>query len=206
MNSRCNKNGGIDTITPARTPAKTAAISSGLRAGGYYYAIVFLILIIIDRLTKIWAAQLSHEQDYGIFSFVYVTNTGAGFSIFTGQNTLLIMLSLIVLGLLIFFSSSLHRTGVWVVAAGLIGNLIDRVSYGYVIDFINFKFWPVFNVADMMIVLGVIALIIDLWRKDRAVSGKEKSGSKHMQRKTSGKSNAQKRSRTVIRKKKHTQR
>ena len=51
------------------------------------------------------------------------------------------------------------------ILGGTIGNLIDRIAYGFVIDFLDFRIWPVFNVADSFVTIGVIGLIIYLWKK-----------------------------------------
>jgi signal peptidase II len=56
------------------------------------------------------------------------------------------------------------------ILGGAIGNLIDRIAYGYVVDFIDFRIWPVFNVADSAITIGAAALIIDSFRERRPVT------------------------------------
>lgn len=149
---------------------------------GYYSIIIFLLLMIVDRLTKIWALTLNKSIDYGIFAFTYTTNTGAGFSIFSNQNTLLAWIAVIALGIIIYFHNKFPKTGFVLIITGIIGNLIDRVMYGYVIDFINFKFWPIFNAADSFIFIGVVITIIAWWREDK----KEKAAkSKRKKRKSS---------------------
>ena len=130
------------------------------KVAGYYSIILFLLFIIIDRLTKIWALTLEKPLDLGFLEFVYTTNTGAGFSIFQNQNTLLAWVAVIALGVIIYYRESLPKLGFLMIISGLIGNLLDRVLYGYVIDFINFKVWPIFNVADSLIFIGVVVSII----------------------------------------------
>lgn len=137
------------------------------KISGYYSIILFLIFIILDRITKIWALSIDKPINLGILELVYATNTGAGFSILQNQNTMLSWLAVIVLGIIIYYKNSFPKIGFIMILAGIIGNLIDRISYGYVIDFINFRFWPVFNIADSLIFIGVLITIIVLWKKDK---------------------------------------
>lgn len=137
------------------------------KASGYYPVILFLLFIIIDRITKIWALTLNKPIDLGILEFVYMTNTGAGFSILQNQNTLLSWIAVIALGVIIFYYEHFPKLGFLMIITGIIGNLIDRVLYGYVIDFINFKIWPVFNIADSLVFLGVAYTIIVWIKKDK---------------------------------------
>lgn len=132
---------------------------------GYYYIIFFLILLLVDRVTKSWAMTLTDSIDKGFFQFNFVVNTGAGFSIFQNFNSMLIWISIIILGLLIFFNNYLPKISFTLILAGLMGNLIDRVFYGGVIDFIDLRFWPIFNFADTIIVIGVTYSIIILLAK-----------------------------------------
>lgn len=143
---------------------------------GYFYVILFLIFIIIDRLTKIWAFTLKEKPiNVKILEFTYVKNTGAGFNILNNQNTLLIWIAIIVLGVIIYYNAYLPKFAFIMISAGIIGNLIDRIMYGYVIDMINLKFWPVFNISDLLIFLGTIYTIIIFWFKN---SGKTVKKSK----------------------------
>ncbi|HGJ67241.1 TPA: signal peptidase II [bacterium] len=139
------------------------------KTSGYYAIIIFLSFIIIDRITKVWALTLADNKflDFGIVEFVYTTNTGAGFSILQNQNTLLSWIAVIALGIIIYYYSYFPKLGFLMIISGIIGNLIDRLIYGYVIDFINFKIWPVFNIADSFVFLGVAYTVIIWLRKDR---------------------------------------
>lgn len=152
------------------------------KASGYYPIILFLLFIIIDRITKIWALTLNNNKsiDLGILEFVYVTNTGAGFSILQNQNTLLSWIAVIALGIIIYYYSQFPKLGFLMIISGIIGNLIDRVMYGYVIDFINFKIWPVFNIADSLVFVGVLYTVI-VWireEKDKDKKNKDKTKNK----------------------------
>ena len=124
----------------------------------------FAILLIIDQVSKILVRPDTHI-DLGILSINFVTNTGISFGLFKGNNLAMIIIYLVVLGLLIYYllkQKPMHQTWYYLIITGLIGNLIDRIFRGYVIDFINFKIWPVFNLADVFIVAGVVMIIIML--------------------------------------------
>ena len=90
-------------------------------------------------------------------------NTGSLFGIMKDFNGIFIWLSLIATGLLIFyypeFKKFKSKFAISIILSGIIGNLFDRIFLGYVTDFINFRFWPVFNIADSCLTLGIIALV-----------------------------------------------
>ena len=96
----------------------------------------------------------------------YVQNTGAAFGLFKGQQLLFIGLSLVVIGWIVWeflTKPSMAAVLVWgsaLVLGGAAGNLIDRVRLGYVIDFIDLRVWPVFNVGDSAITIGVSLLVV----------------------------------------------
>ena len=143
-----------------------------LSSKGYFSIIIFLLLILLDRLTKAWAVTLAKTLDYGVVSFLYVTNTGAGFSTFQDSNNILIWVAIIALGVIIFYREHIPNQAFLLILAGLIGNLIDRISYGHVVDFINLKFWPIFNLADAMITIGAI-ITVAYWIKSEIVMKKK---------------------------------
>lgn len=106
-------------------------------------------------------------------SFIYVKNTGAAWGVFGGKPIFLIIMSIVILALFITFyvlrvrkvgnkSSCLLGISVGFIAGGCLGNLIDRIAFGYVRDFINFDFmdFPVFNFADIALTFGVIVMIV----------------------------------------------
>ncbi len=117
-----------------------------------FYFIVFVVLL--DQLTKL-VIRLSRPEFYLIH---FVKNTGAAFSILKGNNQLLIYTALIVLGLMLYYYDKLSLPYA-LIMGGIIGNLIDRLYLGYVVDFIDLHFWPVFNIADSAITIGVLWLI-----------------------------------------------
>lgn len=148
--------------------------SKNVETRGYFTVIIFILLLMADRITKFWATTLTTEKDYGILAFTYVTNTGAGFSLFSGMNVWLAVLSIMVLIAIIYYRKEIPKFSTMMISAGILGNRIDRIFYGSVIDFINFKFWPVFNVADSLICIGVLYWIIILFKEDRQNKKKSK--------------------------------
>ncbi len=122
-----------------------------------------------------------------INNFFYITNvknTGGAWGIFSGNVIFLAIISIFVMILLYFFLKSeknitkLSITYYGLLFAGIIGNLIDRVMNGYVTDFLNFYIlgydYPVFNIADILIVIGIILMIIDVVRGEIHVNKERK--------------------------------
>jgi signal peptidase II len=141
--------------------------SKDVKTKGYYTVILFIVLLLFDRITKLWATSLQNEKNYGILAFTYVTNTGAGFSILKGMNIWLAIISIIVLIVIIYFHKEIPKFSLITIISGIVGNTIDRIFYGSVIDFINLKFWPIFNIADSLIFIGVAYWIIILLRENK---------------------------------------
>ncbi|MFH1073296.1 MAG: signal peptidase II [Nanoarchaeota archaeon] len=129
---------------------------------------LFIILLIMDQLTKRYFLASQHAVDFSWLSFHLVKNTGASFGMFKAYGTVLLWLSVVVLaGLIIYFPRARfpEKLALSFIAAGLVGNLLNRIMLGYVIDFIDLKFWPVFNIADSAIFVGVVGLGIVWLRK-----------------------------------------
>jgi len=120
------------------------------------FAILWLIVIVLlDQLTKIILPNYVK----------IVKNTGSAFGLFEDTSTLLVWFSIFIIGLLVYFFDEIPKARLaqffyGLILGGVIGNLIDRIRLGYVIDFIDLKIWPVFNIADSAITIGVIGLII----------------------------------------------
>lgn len=136
--------------------------------------LIAIIGIILDQITKFLVVKsFANIGDTvplwsGVFHFTYVINTGAAFSFFRGQVEVLRWISLIVSLLLIIFVwysprlSLLEQLGYGFILAGAIGNGIDRFLFGYVVDFLDFRLinFPVFNLADVAINVGVLLLLL----------------------------------------------
>lgn len=125
-----------------------------------------LIVLIIDQVLK--GILETINQTYVIinkvFSIRFTTNTGAAFSLFENNVLILIFISLLILILVYnvsfsFKSDKLTNLTFGLLYGGILGNLIDRVFYGYVRDFIKVGNFPIFNIADSAIVVGIILLV-----------------------------------------------
>ena len=95
-------------------------------------------------------------------------NYGAAFGILQGYKWLFIVVSLIAISVLIFYEKKLKGIGFYggvLLFSGAIGNLIDRIFFGYVRDFIDLKIWPSFNLADSYNTIGIILLVIYFWKR-----------------------------------------
>lgn len=142
-----------------------------------YVLIVFVV--ILDQLSKYWIQNRFSVHESiplirNIFHFTYVQNIGAAFGILQNQRIFFVLITLVViLGIFIFVhrQNNIHKVAVYslsMIVAGAIGNLIDRIRLGYVVDFFDFRIWPVFNVADISIVVGAILLSYYIIFLDRA--------------------------------------
>lgn len=133
----------------------------------YVLAVVAGVLA-LDQLTKRVVVQnLALGESWpaeGFFRITRVANTGSAFGLFGGHNMVLTAASILGVAVILWFmrtsgESMLVRTSLGLMLAGAVGNLIDRVSFGHVVDFIDVGPWYIFNVADSAIVVGVAALV-----------------------------------------------
>lgn len=137
-----------------------------------------LFILLADQLSKRWIiAHLQLGESWNLapclrplVSLTYVTNTGAVFGLFPGGGDLFVGVAILAVGGILTYYVRLSL-GQWLVElslglmlGGAMGNLLDRLTYGHVIDFIDFKVWPVFNLADSSIVIGTVILVCYLWR------------------------------------------
>ncbi len=146
--------------------------------------ISFVILVVLDRLTKVWAATQLKGNDgisliKNILRFQYLENHGAAFGIMQNMRILLLIITVVILCGLFFLFVKLGssrkftpaRTAIVVLAAGAVGNMADRFLYGYVVDFIYFELinFPIFNVADCYVVVAAVVsflLILFYYKED----------------------------------------
>lgn len=134
-------------------------------------------VVVVDRLTKVWAQSwLEPRGEVAVapfFHLTYVENTGAAWGMFAGRNGPLVGVSLVLLAGLLWARRSWPednrwaRWGAMLVVGGALGNLHDRLSLGAVVDFLDFRVWPVFNVADSCISVGACALAWGLHLEDK---------------------------------------
>ncbi|RAM48875.1 lipoprotein signal peptidase [Mastigocladus laminosus UU774] len=149
-----------------------------MRFKNKFFWITGLIAFFLDQITKYWVVQtFSLKQTLpllpGIFHLTYVTNTGAAFSLLSGRVEWLRWLSLAVSLALIAFAwlgPNLNRWEQWgygLILGGAMGNGIDRFALGYVVDFLDFRLinFPVFNLADVFINIGIVCLLIATFQK-----------------------------------------
>ncbi len=107
----------------------------------------------------------------GLFSITHVVNSGAAFGLFPDRGMLFLVIAVVVIVAIIGYyrylpaDQMLVRVSLGLQLGGALGNLFDRLKFGYVIDFIDFKIWPVFNLADSAIVVGVAILAFHLLRE-----------------------------------------
>ncbi|MDP4153923.1 MAG: signal peptidase II [Bacillota bacterium] len=139
------------------------------------WVIIILFAIALDRVVKIWAvSSLAPIGEIpvikGVFHLYYAENTGAAFSILRGQQKLFIVVTIVGLAVLVwimFKRKDWHPLLMWAfscIIGGGIGNLIDRIRLGYVVDYFYIKLinFPVFNIADLFVSAGAVLLFIYL--------------------------------------------
>ena len=143
--------------------------------------VVALITIVFDQMTKrLVLAWLPSGQSWSPISglghwisLTLVTNTGAAFGLFPGLGSVFMIVAMAVIVVIAIYywhmpqGQTLVKVSLGLQLGGAVGNLLDRLQYGYVIDFVDFKVWPVFNLADASIVLGVALLAYALLREPR---------------------------------------
>lgn len=147
------------------------------------YLYITIIIALLDQLVK-WVVQTRMTPYQGInlwngfVSILYAKNPGAAFSILQSYPVLLAIIAAAVFVLvwlnrrLLLEYPRIFQVGVAVALGGALGNFIDRVRLGYVVDFLAVYIWPVFNVADTAIVCGVGLIILGLIRRNSAVKSK----------------------------------
>jgi signal peptidase II len=143
--------------------------------------VIAVVVFIADQITKQLVATTFMPNESRVFIphivyWTYVQNTHGAFGLFGDQPWLLIILAIAVLAIFWFSfrdlaaQSWLVRVALGGIVGGAAGNIADRLHHRYVVDFIDFRWWPVFNVADSCISIGVCLLIIATLARDRAVA------------------------------------
>ncbi len=137
-------------------------------------SLTILWVILLDRLSKIYfTSTLDVGETIPIIAnrihFTLVYNTGIAFGLLKGRNEILLIIPAFIIAAILIHLFISSRKGIApplyvfsfaLIIGGAAGNLIDRFSYGYVIDFIDLRIWPVFNIADSCITIGTIILIL----------------------------------------------
>ena len=146
---------------------------------GVVLGLSFLLVITADQLTKIlWVESYKVGEviyQFGFFQLTHVQNTGASFGIFQGHSFALMIVEIVGIVILLAMAFYIYRRLPYLVSlpntiafslilGGTVGNLIDRLRLEHVTDFIDIGIWPVFNVADSAITVGVIVIVFSLIR------------------------------------------
>lgn len=138
-----------------------------------FFAFLFVILILIDRITKNLAVQYLRGNEIelipGVFSLHYLENRGAAWGMLQNAIWLFVVITIVVIAAMLYFYGRLPmerkywllRFTLILLAAGAAGNFIDRIIWHYVVDFLYFKYinFPVFNVADCYVCVAAVLLI-----------------------------------------------
>ena len=143
--------------------------------------IVALIIVALDQLTK-WlvVTNIPYGGSWSPWDwltpyarFVHWSNTGVAFGMLQGMNPVFIGLAVLVSGAIIYYYQQVDRQD-WLIRlalmmelGGAIGNLVDRIQYGHVVDFVSVGRFPVFNIADACITVGVVVLLIGVWVQEK---------------------------------------
>ncbi len=138
------------------------------------YIPIVLLVVAIDQITKVLARIFFEAENKiiieNVFHLTFTKNTGAGFSILQGNNLLLIFITIAITAALAYYFTKAddnEKLPLSLIIGGAVGNLIDRVMHGGVIDFIQVSIWPVFNIADMAISIGAVLLIMVIFKKKK---------------------------------------
>ena len=151
--------------------------------------IISIILLCIDQISKLLVVNLLTKTNSitiikNFFYLTYINNDGAAFSILVGKRIFLILIAVLVIVMLIRYikknniQNKLELVSLALIIGGSLGNLMDRLVRGYVIDFLDFKLFnynfPIFNLADTFIVIGVFLLLLKEIRKENNLDSRKK--------------------------------
>lgn len=142
--------------------------------------ILSLIFLIVDQISKILVVKFLDLNSITLiknfFYLTYTNNTGAAFSILTDKRIFLVLVGIIIIILLIYYlkkhqiKNTINKIAFALVIGGSLGNLIDRIIRGSVVDFIDIKIFsynfPIFNLADTFITIGVLLLLININKEE----------------------------------------
>ena len=146
----------------------------------WWYQVIALIAVLVvtaDQLTKLWIRTYNEGQviwELGFIQIRSIRNTGVSFGLFQGHSSIIAIIVTIGVVLLIFGTFLVHRyfpyfltrlnmAAFGLVIGGTLGNLIDRFRFGYITDFIDVGFWPVFNVADSAVTVTIVLIAFSLF-------------------------------------------
>jgi signal peptidase II len=170
---------GVRKITDFVGEDKSKVSRSKYRGKLRLLLIVAALVVALDQLSKLWVrAHLALGESLpitGRLSLTYVGNTGSAFGLLANQTFLLIIVGIASLLIILLFLrylsqvTTLSMVSIGLIWGGAVGNLVDRLRFGYVTDFIDFRLWgnfhwPAFNIADAATTVGVFVLIYSFYR------------------------------------------
>ena len=151
-------------------------------------AIIVIVVLFIDQITKYLALSLNDGRIISIIgdhlSLIYLENRGAAFGIFQDKKYFLMISSILIIAYLIYFyvknKNFLNfqiKFGLGLILGGALGNMLDRIFRGFVVDFISYRFpngyeFPIFNMADTAVVIGSILLVLSTLQKEEKKIGR----------------------------------
>ncbi len=155
------------------------------RSGRGWVFLAAALVFIADRLTKyVIVNSLSAAESIrvipGIFHVTLVLNNGAAFGIFRNMGVAFILMTFVAVVLILLYvlrskaMSAPLAAAFGLILGGALGNLVDRIKFGYVIDFLDFRVWPVFNIADSAITIGAAILVLNIFLNVKCQSTNDK--------------------------------
>jgi signal peptidase II len=144
-------------------------------AQSYSRAVLVLATVVAaDQIAKrLVTTSLARDESDSVFpglDIVRVTNKGVAFGAFSGRPVVMVIVAAALVGLIVWFALHVRRPLIWLptglLLGGALGNIIDRLRDGAVTDFIKLPLWPAFNLADVAITVGVLALLVVLEQRD----------------------------------------
>ena len=147
------------------------------------YGLLALLVVLVDQATKYFVVQHFSVGESvpvveNIFHWTFILNRGAAFGMLEGSRWLFVVIALAVIGGVLYLRKEIEQSGVLacmgaaLFTGGAVGNLIDRTLQGVVIDFFDFRIWPIFNVADIAICTGVGLIIWSILKTELLESKK----------------------------------
>ena len=147
------------------------------------YGLLALLVVLLDQATKYYvvthfALGESVPVVNNVFHWTFILNPGAAFGMLEGSRWLFVVIALAVIGGVLYLRKEIEQSGVLacmgaaLFTGGAVGNLIDRMLHGVVIDFFDFRIWPIFNVADIAICTGVGLIIWSILKTELLESKK----------------------------------
>ena len=139
----------------------------------FFLSSFVILIIVLDKLIKylivnnMFLGESIHVIPH-LLHLTYILNPGAAFGILENQRFFFILIAVILIFAIVYFYSKiiklnkLFQLGIAMLFSGAIGNMIDRIFIGKVVDYIDFRIWPIFNLADIAIVCGCIIIIYEL--------------------------------------------